>query len=149
MKTIPFGSNAGQTIASQKTTYLMWILSRDAIRHKRPELIAEILGELRARFADFDKLSAELRVDKPPAQHWKTPELLAARAAKRASNRALAEQKREAEALARLEAHRASVAQRQAEFEAKCAQYELEWRAQQQPVDAAIFVRENPNADLF
>ncbi len=56
----------------------MWILSRDAIRFKRPELVQAILVELRQRFADdFEQLTEELRQDQPPAQHWKTPEYLA------------------------------------------------------------------------
>lgn len=52
MKTIPFGIHAGQPVAEMGTSYLMWILSRDAIRFKRPELVEAILAELRQRFAE-------------------------------------------------------------------------------------------------
>lgn len=95
---MPFGKFKGMPLADIPTQYLHWVVINDAIRFKRPPLIAAILDVLRERYRDnFDGLLAELRVDRPPPERWKTAEREAAKAAARAEKLAKLEARRQAE----------------------------------------------------
>lgn len=92
---MPFGAFKGQPVANMRTTYLVWLISRDSIRFKRWPFVLEVLNVLRSRFADFDTLAAELQVNAPPPDYWKAkkPDRTAEKAEKL---RILEEQRREA-----------------------------------------------------
>jgi len=68
---MPLGKFKGQPVADMGTTYLMWIVSQDHIRFKRPETMRCALEVLRNRFNEFDNLLAELAQDAPPPEYWK------------------------------------------------------------------------------
>jgi len=68
---MPFGKFKGQPVADMGTTYLMWMVSQDHIRFKRPETMRCALEVLRNRFNEFDNMLAELAQDAPPPEYWK------------------------------------------------------------------------------
>jgi uncharacterized protein (DUF3820 family) len=88
MQNMTIGKHTGQPIAKLKSAYLMWLISNDHIRFKHPELLKAILSELRARFDLLENLEAELTMNSPPPELWKTPAYIAAKEDKRAENRA-------------------------------------------------------------
>ena len=69
---MPIGIYKGQDVAALPTKYLAWLVSQDAIRFKRWPLMKEALRVLRKRFESFEALEAELKVDTPPPEYWKT-----------------------------------------------------------------------------
>jgi len=71
-----FGKFKGQPVSDMGTTYLMWMVSQDHIRYKRPEIMRCALEVLRNRFDDFDTLTEELAQDAPPPEYWKEKSLL-------------------------------------------------------------------------
>lgn len=136
------GKFKGQPVESMTTGYLAWLVTRDNIRFKHWPLVEEALRILRSRFDDFGALVAELRVDAPPPEYWKTPE----RVARKANEKA--------EKLRRLETLRAEEkARRRAELRARHAQRQAE-RQPQRPaqvntepppgvlLDASYYVRQ-------
>lgn len=105
---MPFGSHKGDNIETLSTAYIAWLLSQDAIRFKYPAVMKALCTVLRARFTDFDEIVAELQVDTPPPERWKTKQHAAQRKAERAEKLRELERRRErrAEDLARRFAER-------------------------------------------
>lgn len=81
---MPIGCHRGQPVAALPTKYLAWLVSQDAIRFKRWPLVQEALRVLRSRFENFDAMEAELRVDIPPPEYWKTAKRAGRKNAERA-----------------------------------------------------------------
>lgn len=79
-----FGQYKGQPLATVPAHYLLWLVSREAIRYNRWPLIEDVLRELRSRFVQWDALAAELHVTEQPPAYWKTPKRAAQKAAERA-----------------------------------------------------------------
>lgn len=88
------GKYKGQPVEAMATSYLMWLISQDAIRFKRWPLVNEALRVLQVRFARFDDLLAELEVTRPPSDHRPTPEQIEGRRAERAGKLRKLEQRR-------------------------------------------------------
>lgn len=147
---MPMGKFEGQPVESMSTTYLMWLVSNDALRFKRWPLIEEALRVLRGRFESFDGLLADLRVDTQPPAHWKTPERTAEQKEAKAEKLRQLEQRRQEERLARREAWR--IARDQADMQRIAAQVRQRFGratppgSTEQPADglpdAAHFVRQ-------
>lgn len=84
---MPFGLHLNKPVEEVPSPYLLWVISRDAVRHKRPELVDAIIHALAPRFLDPAVLAEELRVQEPPPERWKTPEQIARRAAEKKAKR--------------------------------------------------------------
>lgn len=94
---MPIGCYKGQTVASLPTKYLAWLISQDAIRFKRWPLVKEAMRVLRVRFDSFDALVAELQVDTPPPEYWKTAKRAGQKKAEQAEKLRALEVRRAAE----------------------------------------------------
>ncbi|HNQ56823.1 MAG TPA: DUF3820 family protein [Candidatus Desulfobacillus denitrificans] len=93
---MPIGCYKGQDVAALPTKYLAWLISQDAIRFKRWPLVKEAMRVLRARFDSFEVLVAELQVDTPPPEYWKTAKRAGQKKAEQAEKlRALEERRAE------------------------------------------------------
>lgn len=94
---MPLGQYKGQPLNTVPAHYLLWVLSREPIRHSRWPLAEEVLRELRRRLERWDDLVAELRVTEQPPERWKTPQRAKLKAAERAEKLRLLEERRRQE----------------------------------------------------
>lgn len=94
---MPIGCYKGQDVAALPTKYLAWLVSQDAIRFKRWPLMKEALRVLRKRFESFEALEAELKVDTPPPEYWKTAKRAGQKKAEQAEKLRALEERRAAE----------------------------------------------------
>lgn len=94
---MPIGCYKGQDVAVLPTKYLAWLISQDAIRFKRWPLVKEAMRVLRVRFDSFDVLVAELQVDAPPPEYWKTAKRAGQKKAEQAEKLHALEERRAAE----------------------------------------------------
>ena len=94
---MPIGCYKGQSVASLPTKYLAWLISQDAIRFKRWPLVKEAMRVLRARFESFEVLVAELQVETPPPEYWKTAKRAGQKKAEQAEKLRALEERRAAE----------------------------------------------------
>lgn len=101
--TMSFGKYRGEPPAKIPTAYALWLVSQDHIRFSRRADTAALLNELRDRFAQFDRVLAELLTDKEPPAYYKTREKKHRIAPTRAMPNAAAIEKRAAALLAELE----------------------------------------------
>jgi hypothetical protein len=68
---MPIGKRKGEAVDTLPSAYLFWLVSQEAIRFRRWELVEEALRVLRDRFACWDDLLAGMRVVAPPPEYWK------------------------------------------------------------------------------
>ena len=94
---MPIGCYKGQDVAALPTKYLAWLISQDAIRFKRWPLMKEALRVLRKRFESFEALEAELQVDTPPPEYWKTAKRAGQKKAEQAEKLRALEERRATE----------------------------------------------------
>ena len=94
---MPIGIYKGRDVAALPTKYLTWLVSQDAIRFKRWPLVKEALRVLRKRFESFEALEAELKVDTPPPEYWKTAKRAGQKKAEQAEKLRALEERRAAE----------------------------------------------------
>lgn len=94
---MPFGLYRGQPLPTVPAHYLLWVVSREPIRHSRWPLVEEVLRELRRRLERWDDLVAELRVTEQPPERWKTPQRAKRKAAERTEKLRLLEERRRQE----------------------------------------------------
>ena len=104
---MPIGCYKGQDVAALPTKYLAWLVSQDAIRFKRWPLMKEALRVLRKRFESFEALEAELQVDTPPPEYWKTGKRSDQKKAEQAEKLRTLEKRRAAEQQQRRQANQA------------------------------------------
>lgn len=76
---MPSGKHAGTPLHLLPTTYMLWLVSQDAIRHKQWPLIDAILDVLAERFTHPGLLRAELMQRDPPPDYWKAGKRAATR----------------------------------------------------------------------
>ncbi|CAM5789725.1 hypothetical protein CCAE64S_02442 [Castellaniella caeni] len=76
---MPSGKYAGEPLHLLPTTYMLWLVSQDAIRHKQWPLIDAILDVLAERFTYPGLLRAELMQRDPPPDYWQAGKRAAAR----------------------------------------------------------------------
>ncbi len=124
---MPIGCYKGQDVAALPTKYLAWLISQDAIRFKRWPLVKEAMRVLRARFDSFELLVAELQVDTPPPEYWKTAKRAGQKKAEQAEKLRALEERRAAEHQHRRQAinERRETQALPAETRAKALQAEL------------------------
>lgn len=94
---MPIGCYKGQDVAALPTKYLAWLISQDAIRFKRWPLVKEAIRVLRKRFESFEALVAELQVDTPPPEYWKTAKRAGQKKAEQAEKLRALEERRAVE----------------------------------------------------
>ncbi|HMN22287.1 MAG TPA: DUF3820 family protein [Ottowia sp.] len=136
---MPIGCYKGQSVASLPTKYLAWLISQDAIRFKRWPLVKEAMRVLRARFESFEVLVAELQVDTPPPEYWKTAKRAGQKKAEQAEKLRALEERRENEHQQRRQAAKARRETQAPPAEASAgvldASYYVRQARQQKPVD--------------
>ncbi len=136
---MPIGCYKGQDVAALPTKYLAWLISQDAIRFKRWPLVKEAMRVLRARFDSFELLVAELQVDTPPPEYWKTAKRAGEKKAEQAEKLRALEERRAAEHQQRRQAIKARRETQAPPAEAPAAvldaSYYVRQARQQKPAD--------------
>lgn len=136
---MPIGCYKGQDVAALPTKYLAWLVSQDAIRFKRWPLIKEAMRVLRIRFDSFDDLVAELQVDTPPPEYWKTAKRAGQKKAEQAEKLRALEERRATEHQQRRQAIKARRETQAPPAEAPAgvldASYYVRQARQQKPAD--------------
>lgn len=72
---MPIGKYRGARLSELQTTYLLWMLSQDAIRQQYPILAVSMLHVMHDRFQNIDRLIAEMTVSQPSPAYWKLKQL--------------------------------------------------------------------------
>ncbi|MDP2883257.1 MAG: DUF3820 family protein [Azonexus sp.] len=136
---MPIGCYKGQDVAALPTKYLAWLVSQDAIRFKRWLLVKEALRVLRKRFESVETLEAELQVDTPPPEYWKTAKRAGQKKAEQAEKLRALEERRAAEHQQRRQAIKARRETQAPPVEAPAgvldASYYVRQARQQKPAD--------------
>ncbi|MHB1430180.1 MAG: hypothetical protein ACYC5U_11740 [Rhodocyclaceae bacterium] len=136
---MPIGCYKGQDVGALPTKYLAWLVSQDAIRFKRWPLVKEALRVLRKRFESVETLEAELQVDTPPPEYWKTAKRAGQKKAEQAEKLRALEERRATEHQQRRQAIKARRETQAPPAEAPAgvldASYYVRQARQQKPAD--------------